>query len=100
MPVPARATLTEASDAFELSESIALVAPAVVGAKITDILLLVPAARVYGKDIPLALKPVPLMLAAEIVTLDPPEFDSVNACVWLLPTITLPRYMLEELTPK
>jgi hypothetical protein len=100
VPLPERTTPTEASDAFELSESIALADPAAVGAKITDMLVLVPAASVYGKEMPLTLKPAPLMLAAEIVTLDPPEFDKVNACVWLLPTITLPRFMLEALTPK
>ena len=98
--MPERATPIEASEAFEISESIALADPATVGAKITDMLMLVPAASVYGKEMPLMLKPEPLMLAVEIVTLDPPEFDRVNACVWLLPTITLPRFMLEALTPK
>jgi hypothetical protein len=79
--VPERATPTVPSEAFEISDRVALADPAAAGAKITDKLVLVPAANVYGKEMPLTLKPVPLMLAAEIVTLDPPVFDSVKACV-------------------
>lgn len=41
------------------------------------------------------MNPLPLTVAAEMVRGDPPEFDSVSACVWLLPTGTLPRLMLE-----
>ena len=41
------------------------------------------------------MNPLPLTVAAEMVRLDPPEFVRVSACVWLLPTGTLPRFMLE-----
>jgi hypothetical protein len=44
---------------------------------------------------PVTLKPVPLTVAPEIVRLDPPELDTVRACVWLLPSVTLPRFKLE-----
>lgn len=100
VPEPERVTPTEASDAFEVSARVAPAEPAVVGAKRTDKVVLIPAAKVYGKETPPTLKPAPVTLAAEIVRLDPPEFDRVSACDWLLPTITLPRFILEELTPK
>lgn len=37
------------------------------------------------------MKPPPVTVAADIVKLDPPVFDKVRACVWLLPTLTLPK---------
>jgi hypothetical protein len=46
VPLPARATDTDGSEAFEVSESVALFVPAVVGEKVTARLALVPAARV------------------------------------------------------
>jgi hypothetical protein len=46
VPLPARAIATVGSEAFEVSESIALVVPAVAGEKVTAKLALVPAARV------------------------------------------------------
>ena len=95
MPVPERATATEGSDALELNERVALADPAAVGAKTTDKLAFVPAAKVYGKDRPLTLKPAPFTLAVEIVRLDGPEFDRVRVCVWVLPTSTLPTFRLE-----
>lgn len=42
----------------------------------------------------MTLKPAPVTLAAEILTLDPPVFDTVSVCVWLPPTVTVPRFML------
>jgi len=96
VPLPVSETLTDGSDAFELlMESVALSVPVMEGVKVTDRFALPPAARVYGKVKPLTLKPVPLTLAPEMIRLDPPEFDTVSACVWLLPTVTLPRFMLE-----
>ena len=41
------------------------------------------------------MKPLPPIVAAEIVKLNPPVLDSVSACVWLLPRGTLPKLMLE-----
>ena len=36
-----------------------------------------------------------LTAAAEMVRLDPPEFERVSACVLLVPTRMLPRFMLD-----
>jgi hypothetical protein len=72
-PVPDRAILTVGSEAFELSERVALAVPTTVGEKTT--------ARVYGKVKPPTVKAEPLAIADEILRLDPPEFVNVSACV-------------------
>src|SRR5215470_12203016 len=90
VPLPVRDTLTDGSDALEVRDSAALSVPVVDGLKVTERLVLPPAAKVYGKVRPLTLKPVPFTVAPEIVRLDPPELEIVSACVWLLPTVTLP----------
>ena len=41
------------------------------------------------------MKPELLMIADEMLRLDPPVFVKVSGCVWLLPNRTLPRLMLE-----
>jgi hypothetical protein len=46
VPLPVRATPTDASDALEVRESVALSVPVVEGAKVTDRLALPPAGRV------------------------------------------------------
>ena len=94
VPLPVKETPTDGSDALEASESVALLVPLAEGAKVTERLALPPAGKVWGKVRPLALNPLPLTVAPEIVRLDPPELEMVRACVWLLPTATLPRFIL------
>jgi hypothetical protein len=55
--------------------------PAVVGANTTLNDLLAPAARVNGTVMPLRLNPVPVAVACETVTLDPPVFVTVSDSV-------------------
>ena len=93
-PVPLSATFTVGFEAFEVIDRVEVMAPAVAGANVTDRFTLEPAARVYGKVMPLRLKPDPVTLAAETLTLEPPVLDTVSVCVWLLPTVTFPRFML------
>ena len=69
-------------------------APPAVGAKVTVNEVLWPAFNVIGNVSPLMLKPAPLALAAEIVTLLPPLFVSVSDQFELLPTVTLPNARL------
>jgi hypothetical protein len=52
--------------------------PAAVGAKVTLNDALCPAARVSGTEIPLLVKPVPVTLTWEMLTLPLPEFVSVT----------------------
>jgi hypothetical protein len=100
VPLPVRDTPTYGSEALELRDSAALSVPVVDGVKVTDRLALPPAGRVKGNVKPLTVKPVPLTVAPEIVRLDPPAFEIVSGCVWLLPTVTVPRFMLEGAVKK
>ena len=95
VPLPVKDTPTDGSDALEASESVALDVPAIVGEKITERFTLAPGAKSYGKFNPLTAYPVPLTVAPEMVSVDAPVFETVTGFVWLLPTGTLPRFMLE-----
>ena len=68
--------------------------PAAVGANTTLNDLLAPAARVNGTEMPLRLNPVPVAVACEMVTLDPPLLVTVSDSVWFDPTTTLPKLKL------
>ena len=48
-----------------------------------------------GTVIPLRLKPGPDTVTWEIVTLDPPELVNISFWVELLPTTTVPKFMLD-----
>jgi hypothetical protein len=85
-PVPESGTLREELDAFEVIARLPLTVPPDVGLKVTLKLTLWPTLKVVGKVKPLAVKPEPVALAAEIVTLAPPELVSVSVIVWELPT--------------
>jgi hypothetical protein len=84
-PVPDSAMLKLGFEAFEAMLTLPLAAPLVVGEKSTVNDVLWPAVNVKGKDRPLRLNPVPLV-AAEIVTVDPPVLVSVSGKLVLLPT--------------
>jgi len=85
-PVPDSGTFRAGLDAFDVIARVPLTLLPDVGAKLTLKLTLWPTLKVIGKLKPLALKPEPVALAAEIVTLAPPEFVRVSASVWELPT--------------
>ncbi len=53
------------------------------------------AASVSGSEIPLRLKPVPLTVAPEIVTLVPPVFVSCTDCEFVVPFATVPKLTLD-----
>ena len=55
------------------------------------------AARVKGKAISLMLNPVPVAEAWEMVTLLLPVFVSVADWLWLEPTCTFPKLILDGL---
>ena len=85
-PVPDRAMFSVGFEPFEVIVTLPLTAPAADGANLTVNEVLWPAFNVRGNVNPLMLKPVPVVEAAEIVTLDPPLLVSVSDCVLLLPT--------------
>jgi hypothetical protein len=97
MPVPDRGTFRAGLDAFEVIARLPLTLLPDVGAKVVLKLRLWPAFRVIGKLRPLMLNPEPVALAAEMVTLAPPEFVIVSASVWEVPTWTLPKPRLAGL---
>ena len=78
-------------------ETLPLTLPAEVGANFTVNDVLEFALMVCGTVSPLMLNPVPVTLAAEIVTLAVPEFVSVMFCVALLPATTFPKLKLAGL---
>jgi hypothetical protein len=85
-PVPDSGTFEAGLDAFDAIARFPLTLLPEVGVKVTLKLTLWPTVRVIGRLKPLAVNSEPVTLAAEIVTLAPPEFVRVSASVWELPT--------------
>jgi hypothetical protein len=71
--------------------------PATAGAQWAVRVTLRPAASVSGVRKLLSLKPAPLTLILEIVTLEVPEFVNVTVSWLLLPTVTIPNSRLLRL---
>src|SRR5579859_8105957 len=69
--------------------------PALVGANITFIGTEAPGVRTRPFEIPLTLRPAPLIVTLEIITLAAPELVTVVLCVLLLPTFTFPKLKVE-----
>ena len=97
MPLPLRAIVSAAFGALLVIEMLPVALPATEGENCAVNVLFCPALIVNGVDKPLILKPVPVTLAAEIVTLAVPEFVSAIVCDPLLPTTTLPKLTLAGL---
>jgi len=95
--VPESATLRAEFDALEVMARLPLAPLPEVGAKVTLRLALWPAFKVRGKVRPLALNPEPVAVAAEIVTLVPPELVRVSASVVVVPVVTFPKLRLAGL---
>lgn len=94
LPTPLNDIFADGLEAFDVTDNVDVNVPAVEGAKVTDRFTLAPAARVYGNATPVTVKADPVALAAEILTLDPAVLEHVSICVWLLPTVTVPRFMV------
>ena len=80
--------------ALEVMAKLPVTAPPAVGENFVLKLTLWPAVSVVGKVKPLTLNPEPVVLAAEIVTLVPPELVRVSVREVLLPVATLPKLRL------
>jgi hypothetical protein len=93
-PVPVNGIVSVGFDALDVIVTAPLTLPADAGANVTVKFTLCPAVSVTGVLMPLRLKPVPLMPACEIVTLEPPVLVIVPERVGLLPTVTLPKSRL------
>jgi hypothetical protein len=97
VPLPLRAIVSAEFGALLVIEMLPVVLPTTEGENCAVNVVFCPALTVNGVDKPLILKPVPVTLAAEIVTLAVPEFVSVTICDPLLPTTTLPKLTLAGL---
>jgi hypothetical protein len=95
VPIPLNAIVSGEPGALLVIEMLPLGLPAEVGVNVAVNDVFAPALIVTGTVKPLMLKPVPVALAAVIVTLAVPEFVSVIVCGLLLPTATLPKLTLE-----
>ena len=80
--------------ALEVMAKLPVTAPPAMGENFVLKLTLWPAVSVVGKLKPLTLNPEPVVPAAEIVMLVPPELVRVSVREPLLPVVTLPRLRL------
>jgi hypothetical protein len=96
-PVPLRAIEAGEPGALLVIEMLPVALPEVVGANWAVNEMFAPALMVVGTGKPLIEKPVPEVLAAEIVSAALPVFVNVTVCGELLPTFTLPKATLAGL---
>ncbi len=95
-PVPLRANVYVGFVvALLLIVTLPVTLPEAVGLNPTVKLDVCAAASVSGSEIPLSLKPVPLTVALEIVTLAPPAFFSCTDCEFVVPFATVPKLTLD-----
>jgi hypothetical protein len=98
MPAPASDSDTEPFDALLKNARLAEVLPDTWGAKVTPKEAVCPDAKVSGKEIPLTVNGVPVVMPAEVTVTDPLLALKVAVCLWLDPTVTFPKLMLAGLT--
>ncbi len=75
-------------------ETLPVTVPTAVGAKVTLRSALFPAVKVRGRDSPLMLKPVPVTVACEMVTVAVPVLVRITGNVLLLPSTMSPKLLL------
>jgi hypothetical protein len=92
--VPVSGTASVGFVAVELIVSVPLITPALAGANLTLKVAVCPLVTVAGKVGPVKLNPLPEAEALEIVTLEPPVFETVTAFDWLFPIVTVPKFTL------
>jgi hypothetical protein len=91
MPVAVSGMFSVEFAALEVMAKLPVTLPPAAGENFVVKLTLWPAVSVVGKVRPLTPNPAPAALAAEIVTLVPPELVRVSVREPLLPVVTLPK---------
>lgn len=91
VPVPDKAITSGEFVALLVTVMLPLALPTDDGANVTLQEVDCPAARLKGKPMEQMLKPAPLGVTCEIVTLEFPELVSVTLCVALVPVVRLPK---------
>ena len=94
VPVPLKLIDVGEFGALLTIEMLPLALPADVGANLALNVVLSPAPNVRGVVIPVVLKPAPVAVTAEIVTVAVPPFVRVMVCELLVPVATLPNAAL------
>jgi hypothetical protein len=97
VPAPESETVKVELEALEPTVMPPVALTADCGANTALKVTLAPGLRTNGTLSPLMLNPVPVAVACEIVTLDPPVFVSDSIKVRLLPTWALPKVRLAGL---
>ena len=97
VPVPESETLKVEFDPLDATVMSPVALAADCGVNTALKVTLAPGLRTSGKLGPLMLNPVPVAVACEIVTFDPPVFVNESIKVAVLPTCTLPNARLKGL---
>src|SRR5713101_5763229 len=97
VPLPVRDCWADELEALLVKAALADAAPLDWGAKLTVNEMLLPAARVTGRESPLTVNSDVLMLAPVIVMLEPPAVRDADKFL-LCPTVTLPKFNVAGLT--
>lgn len=92
--VPESAMFTGLIEPSLVSAKFPLTVPADDGAKMTLKVTLCPGVKVTGALSPEMLKPSPVVVASEIVPVEPPILVTVSVCVWFWPTCTFEKVKL------
>src|ERR1700687_1775803 len=98
MPVPPRPMVSGGVGALLRSERLPVTEPAVLGVKLTAKVMDRHRETLSGTLSPLTLKLVPVTVAPEIIRFPPPGLLTVKLCVFVAPSITDPKVMLEGAT--
>ena len=96
-PVPDTAKVFSPFEASLLMVMLPATSPAAAGSKLTFRVAVCDGARISPLDNPLTFRPAPERITFEMVTFEPPTFDTVMVFEALLPTFSFPKAMLAGL---
>jgi len=91
IPVPLREIVSGEVGALLTTVIDPVTLPAALGAKTALNVAALPAVMVTGAAIPVVLKPAPVAVTEEIVTVDVPPFVRLMVCELLVPVVTFPK---------
>ncbi len=94
-PEPVMTMFIVASEALLLNAMLPLTLPAAVGANWAVNVVLCPAAKVSGVEMPAVVKPAPVVMACDTVVDAEPEFLRVIVAFPVLPTLMFPKLTAE-----
>jgi hypothetical protein len=96
-PVPERVIVAGEFVALLAIVTLPVMLPAAVGENVTFKIAVCPGVRIRPAEMPLAVKPGPVRLTLEMVTLELPVLESVTPMVVVAPVVTFPKLRLAGL---